>query len=148
LARTGRPAIGMFLDLAAHLNIRGRCDRGSQRIGPLGAGRVATVIPILASRRPAESRQPVSFSRAPGFRHSIRAPRNVFERPNSSARSLPPAAPSESHARFASTLASLLRLAEIPTMGFLKRFFKNVFRDGHPHTAPSSFENLSEEQLE
>lgn len=33
-------------------------------------------------------------------------------------------------------------------MGFLKRFFKNVFRDGHPHTATSSFENLSEEQLE
>lgn len=33
-------------------------------------------------------------------------------------------------------------------MGFLKRFFKNVFRDGHPHAAPSSFENLSEEQLE
>ena len=34
------------------------------------------------------------------------------------------------------------------TMGFLKRFFKNVFRDGHPHTTASSFENLSEEQLE
>ena len=33
-------------------------------------------------------------------------------------------------------------------MGFLKRFFKNVFRDGHPHAASSSFENLSEEQLE
>jgi hypothetical protein len=33
-------------------------------------------------------------------------------------------------------------------MGFLKRFFKNVFRDGHPHTTASSFENLSEEQLE
>lgn len=33
-------------------------------------------------------------------------------------------------------------------MGFLKRFFKNVFRDGHPHTGSSSFENLSEEQLE
>jgi len=33
-------------------------------------------------------------------------------------------------------------------MGFLKRFFKNVFRDGHPHTATSSFENLSEDQLE
>lgn len=33
-------------------------------------------------------------------------------------------------------------------MGFLKRFFKNVFRDGHPHTGTSSFENLSEAQLE
>lgn len=33
-------------------------------------------------------------------------------------------------------------------MGFLKKFFKNVFRDGHPHTAASSFENLSEDQLE
>ena len=33
-------------------------------------------------------------------------------------------------------------------MGFLKRFFKNVFRDGHPHTTTSSFENLSEDQLE
>src|SRR5579871_1010944 len=33
-------------------------------------------------------------------------------------------------------------------MGFLKRFFKNVFRDGHPHAATSSFENLSEDQLE
>jgi hypothetical protein len=33
-------------------------------------------------------------------------------------------------------------------MGFLKRFFKNVFRDGHPRAGTSSFENLSEEQLE
>lgn len=33
-------------------------------------------------------------------------------------------------------------------MGFLKRFFKNVFRDGHPHSGTSSFENVSEEQLE
>jgi len=33
-------------------------------------------------------------------------------------------------------------------MGFLKRFFKNVFRDGHPHAGTSSFENLSETQLE
>jgi hypothetical protein len=33
-------------------------------------------------------------------------------------------------------------------MGFLKRFFKNVFRDGHPHATASSFENLSEDQLE
>lgn len=33
-------------------------------------------------------------------------------------------------------------------MGFLKRFFKNVFRDGHPHTGSSSFENLSEAQLD
>lgn len=33
-------------------------------------------------------------------------------------------------------------------MGFLKRFFKNVFRDGHPHTGTSSFENLSEAQLD
>lgn len=33
-------------------------------------------------------------------------------------------------------------------MGFLKRFFKNVFRDGHPHTGTSSFENLTEAQLD
>lgn len=33
-------------------------------------------------------------------------------------------------------------------MGFLKRFFKNVFRDGHPHATASSFENLTEDQLE
>jgi hypothetical protein len=33
-------------------------------------------------------------------------------------------------------------------MGFLKRFFKNVFRDGHPRAGTSSFENLSEDQLE
>jgi hypothetical protein len=33
-------------------------------------------------------------------------------------------------------------------MGFLKKFFKNVFRDGHPHAGPSSFENLTEQQLE
>jgi hypothetical protein len=33
-------------------------------------------------------------------------------------------------------------------MGFLKKFFKNVFRDGHPHAAPSSFEKLSEDELE
>src|SRR5262245_32621017 len=33
-------------------------------------------------------------------------------------------------------------------MGFLKKFFKNVFRDGHLHATPSSFENLSEDQLE
>lgn len=33
-------------------------------------------------------------------------------------------------------------------MGFLKRFFKNVFRDGHPHNGTSSFENLTETQLE
>lgn len=33
-------------------------------------------------------------------------------------------------------------------MGFLKKFFKNVFRDGHPHAGTSSFENLSEDQLE
>lgn len=33
-------------------------------------------------------------------------------------------------------------------MSFLKRFFKNVFRDGAPHTTASSFENLTEEQLE
>lgn len=32
-------------------------------------------------------------------------------------------------------------------MGFLKRFFKNVFRDGH-QVSRSSFENLSEAQLE
>ncbi|MFN0051615.1 MAG: hypothetical protein ACKV0T_05450 [Planctomycetales bacterium] len=33
-------------------------------------------------------------------------------------------------------------------MGFLKRFFKNVFRDGHAHAGASSFENLTEDQLE
>lgn len=33
-------------------------------------------------------------------------------------------------------------------MGFLKRFFKNVFRDGHPHAGTSSFENLTDDQLE
>jgi hypothetical protein len=33
-------------------------------------------------------------------------------------------------------------------MGFLKRFFKNNFRDGYTHTGRSSFENLSEDQLE
>ena len=33
-------------------------------------------------------------------------------------------------------------------MGFLKRFLKNVFRDGQTQSARSSFENLSEEQLE
>lgn len=33
-------------------------------------------------------------------------------------------------------------------MGFLKRFFKNTFRDGHPHRGRSSFENLSEDQLQ
>ena len=33
-------------------------------------------------------------------------------------------------------------------MGFLKRFFRNVFRDGAPAQIPSSFEHLSEEELE
>jgi hypothetical protein len=33
-------------------------------------------------------------------------------------------------------------------MGFLKRVFRNVFRDGAPPHAGSSFERLSEEQLE
>lgn len=33
-------------------------------------------------------------------------------------------------------------------MGFLKKFFKNVFRDGHPHAGTSSFENLTEAELE
>jgi len=33
-------------------------------------------------------------------------------------------------------------------MGFLKRFIKNTFRDGQPHDARSSFESLTEEQLE
>jgi hypothetical protein len=33
-------------------------------------------------------------------------------------------------------------------MGFLKRFFRNVFRDGAPTHMPSSFEHLSEEELE
>ena len=33
-------------------------------------------------------------------------------------------------------------------MGFLKKFFRNVFRDGSPPQTSSSFEHLSEEQLE
>ncbi len=33
-------------------------------------------------------------------------------------------------------------------MGFLKKFFRNVFRDGTPPQTSSSFEHLSEEQLE
>ncbi|HLQ43097.1 MAG TPA: hypothetical protein VK137_00090 [Planctomycetaceae bacterium] len=33
-------------------------------------------------------------------------------------------------------------------MGFLKKFIKNTFRDGQPPRGRSSFENLSEEQLE
>ena len=33
-------------------------------------------------------------------------------------------------------------------MGFLKRFLKNVFRDGQTQSARSSFDNLTEEQLE
>lgn len=33
-------------------------------------------------------------------------------------------------------------------MGFLKRFFKNTYRDGGPRHGRSSFENLSEDQLE
>jgi hypothetical protein len=33
-------------------------------------------------------------------------------------------------------------------MGFLKRFFRNVFRDGAPNVGTSSFERLSEEELE
>lgn len=33
-------------------------------------------------------------------------------------------------------------------MGFLKRFFRNVFRDGAMPTGSSSFERLSEEELE
>lgn len=33
-------------------------------------------------------------------------------------------------------------------MGFLKRFFKNTYRDGEPKLGHSSFANLSEEQLE
>ena len=33
-------------------------------------------------------------------------------------------------------------------MGFIKRFLKNVFRDGQQHKGQSSFENLSEDQLE
>ena len=33
-------------------------------------------------------------------------------------------------------------------MGFLKRFFRNVFRDGSPAVHNSSFERLSEEELE
>jgi len=33
-------------------------------------------------------------------------------------------------------------------MGFLKKFFRNVFRDGMPSHATSSFDHLTEEQLE
>lgn len=33
-------------------------------------------------------------------------------------------------------------------MGFLKRFFRNVFRDGTPAVGTSSFDRLSEEELE
>lgn len=33
-------------------------------------------------------------------------------------------------------------------MGFLKRFFRNVFRDGPPVVGTSSFDQLSEEELE
>lgn len=33
-------------------------------------------------------------------------------------------------------------------MGFLKRLFRNVFRDGSPSVGTSSFERLSEEELE
>lgn len=33
-------------------------------------------------------------------------------------------------------------------MGFLKRFFRNVFRDGAPTMGTSSFDRLSEEELE
>lgn len=33
-------------------------------------------------------------------------------------------------------------------MGFLKRFFKNTYRDGEPKQGRSSFDNLSDEQLE
>lgn len=33
-------------------------------------------------------------------------------------------------------------------MGFLKKFFKNTYRDGEPKQGRSSFENLSEDQLE
>lgn len=33
-------------------------------------------------------------------------------------------------------------------MGFLKRLIKNTFRDGQPHSTRSSFQDLTEEQLE
>lgn len=33
-------------------------------------------------------------------------------------------------------------------MSFLKNFLKNVFRDGQPHAARSSFDNLTEDDLE
>ncbi|NIP86910.1 MAG: hypothetical protein GTO03_15635, partial [Planctomycetales bacterium] len=33
-------------------------------------------------------------------------------------------------------------------MGFLKKFFGNVFHEELRHTAPSSFETLSDEELE
>ena len=52
-------------------------------------------------------------------------------------------------------LGSLQSAASIQTvrhegnvMGFLKRFFKNTYRDGESKQGRSSFENLSDEQLE
>src|SRR4051794_37944625 len=37
---------------------------------------------------------------------------------------------------------------KVSPMGFLKRIFRNVFRDGAPPHVSSSFERLSEDQLE
>jgi hypothetical protein len=49
---------------------------------------------------------------------------------------------------FLEQFPGLNQVLEERDMGFLKRLFKNVFRDGHPRATTSSFENLSEEQLE
>ena len=46
----------------------------------------------------------------------------------------------------AGTLRAAERLKR--DMGFLKRFFRNVFRDGAPLAHNSSFERLTEEELE
>jgi hypothetical protein len=48
-------------------------------------------------------------------------------------------------ARGAETMTTL-RLN--PSMGFLKKFFKNVFRDADPTMSASSFERLNEDELE
>jgi hypothetical protein len=44
--------------------------------------------------------------------------------------------------------AEFVSTAETAEMGFLKRFFRNVFRDGTVPVGTSSFENLTEEELE
>jgi hypothetical protein len=62
---------------------------------------------------------------------------------------LPDGLPAKVCATFASDFEPhRLQTNESSDMSFLKRFFKNVFRDGAPHITASSFENLTEEQLE